>query len=127
MISQHMDHRLMEQIKGFIRREYGCYDVQMITEKDKIVQIVCEAFGQPKDLVLSKCRKREYVMPKQVIQVCLKRCTKMSLTEIGLFAGEVDHVTVMHSIRTVNNLMETDKEYRAKVIGIFKSLKIDNI
>jgi len=34
---------------------------------------------------------------------------------------------VMHSIRTVNNLMETDKEYRAKVIGIFKSLKIDNI
>jgi chromosomal replication initiator protein len=38
--------------------------------------------------------------------------TKSSLASIGAHCGGKDHATVLHACRTVNNLQETDKQFR---------------
>ena len=49
--------------------------------------------------------------------------TKKSLSEIGRAVGGRDHATVLHSCSVVNDLMDTDKEFKNHVEEIEKILK----
>jgi len=53
-----------------------------------------------------------------------KKMTKSSLATIGFHCGNKDHATVLHACRTVNNLMDTDKQFRGFVVDIEKKIKI---
>jgi chromosomal replication initiator protein len=44
-----------------------------------------------------------------------KKFTKSSLKNIGEHFGGFDHTTVIHSCQTVEDLMDTDNEYKEKV------------
>lgn len=46
-----------------------------------------------------------------------------SLKEIGRTIGKRDHTTVIHNIRSFNNLMETNEMYREKYIMILNHIK----
>ena len=50
--------------------------------------------------------------------------TKSSLANIGMHCGGKDHATVLHACRTVNNLQETDKQFRKYVSDLDKKLDI---
>lgn len=85
-------------------------------QKDRIKEIVCTHYGlDPATILLSKSRKREMVFARQLIMYFMKKYTGMSLKSIGReFAGtstgnKKDHTTVIHSIQTVKNLMDTDQ------------------
>jgi chromosomal replication initiation ATPase DnaA len=66
-----------------------------------------------------KCRKRELVTARQTFWYVMKKHTSCSFASIGARFGK-DHATVMHGIRSINELMETDKE-------LFKSVnEIEN-
>ena len=41
-----------------------------------------------------------------------KKYTKLSLANIGKSIGKRDHATVLHACKTVDNLNETDKQFR---------------
>ncbi|HHJ09906.1 MAG TPA: chromosomal replication initiator protein DnaA [Bacteroidetes bacterium] len=90
---------------------------------DYIQKVVCDYFGIPIDLVLSKTRKREIVQARQVAMYFSKNLTKSSLTTIGSRIGGKDHATVLHACKTVNNLIETDKYFRLQIEEIEKKLK----
>jgi chromosomal replication initiator protein len=47
-----------------------------------------------------------------------KRMTKASLASIGSQIGKRDHATVLHACKTVDNLTETDKQFRKYVDDI---------
>jgi chromosomal replication initiator protein len=83
-----------------------------------VIDIVCQNFNMLEGEVLSKGKLRQMVMPRQIIHWFLKKYTKMSLAEIGYAAGMKDHATVLHSIRTVQNLCDTNKKYRQKIVSI---------
>ena len=53
-----------------------------------------------------------------------KKMTKASLATIGLHCGNKDHATVLHACRTVNNLIETDKQFRNYVEEIDKKITL---
>ena len=53
-----------------------------------------------------------------------KKHTKSSLATIGLQCGNKDHATVLHACRTVNNLIETDKQFRIYVEELDKKIKL---
>ncbi|MCK9168729.1 MAG: hypothetical protein M0O94_09230 [Bacteroidales bacterium] len=53
-----------------------------------------------------------------------KKHTKSSLATIGLYCGNKDHATVLHACRTVNNLIETDKQFKIFVEEIEKKIKL---
>lgn len=91
---------------------------------DYIQKIVCDYFNIGVDLINSKTRKREIVQARQLAMYFSKKMTKSSLASIGLHCGNKDHATVLHAIRTVNNLVDTDKQFKAYVDEIEKKIKL---
>ncbi len=90
---------------------------------DFIQKIVCDYFDIPVDAINSKTRKRDIVQARQLAMYYSKKHTKASLATIGLHCGNKDHATVLHACRTVNNLIETDKQFRTYVEEIEKRIK----
>ncbi|HMW97285.1 MAG TPA: chromosomal replication initiator protein DnaA, partial [Flavobacteriales bacterium] len=79
---------------------------------DYIQKVVCDYFDLPIELLKSKTRKREVVQARQIAMYFAKKMTKNSLASIGAHCGGKDHATGLHACRTVNNLQETDKQFR---------------
>ena len=91
---------------------------------DYIQKVVCDYFNLPVDIINSKTRKREIVQARQLAMYFSKKHTKSSLATIGLHCGNKDHATVLHACRTINNLVETDKQFRTYVEELDKKIKI---
>ena len=89
-----------------------------------IQKVVCDYFDLPIELMKSKTRKREVVQARQIAMYFSKKMTKSSLANIGMHCGGKDHATVLHACRTVNNLSETDKNFRAYLTDLDKKLSI---
>lgn len=53
-------------------------------------------------------RKQEVVMPRQVSMALSKKYTIHSLATIGEMHGGRDHATVLHSVKTVKNGLDTN-------------------
>ena len=56
-----------------------------------------------------------------------KKLTKSSLASIGAHCGGKDHATVLHACKTVNNLVDTDKQFRTYVDDLNKKLELQQI
>ena len=91
---------------------------------DYIQKVVCDYFDMQVDTLKSKTRKREIVQARQIAMYFAKTMTKTSLTSIGSQIGGKDHATVLHSCKTVNNLLETDKRFKTYISEIEKKLKL---
>ncbi len=90
---------------------------------DYIQKVVCDYFDLPVGVINAKTRKREIVQARQLAMYFSKKHTKSSLATIGLHCGNKDHATVLHAIRTINNLIETDKQFKGYVDDLDKKLK----
>ncbi len=91
---------------------------------DYIQKVVCDYFDLSIELMKSKTRKREVVQARQIAMYFAKSLTKSSLATIGMHCGGKDHATVLHACRTVNNLMDTDKRFRAYIDELEKKISI---
>lgn len=91
---------------------------------DYIQKVVCNYFSMPVETLSSKTRKREIVQARQIAMYFAKTMTKSSLAAIGAAIGNKDHATVLHAFKTVNNLIDTDKKFKADVEEIEKRLKM---
>jgi len=91
---------------------------------DYIQKVVCDYFDMPLEAIQSKTRKREIVQARQLAMFFSKKLTKASLATIGLHCGNKDHATVLHACRTVNNLIETDKQFRNYVEELDKKITL---
>lgn len=89
-----------------------------------IQKLVCEYFEVPVEMVKSKTRKREIVQARQISMYLAKSHTKTSLKSIGAFFGGRDHSTVIYACQTVEDLIDTDKKFKAYVQDIQKKLKM---
>lgn len=63
----------------------------------------------------SASRLRAVARPRQIAMYLSKELTSKSLPEIGRKFGGRDHTTVMHAIRKVPELIETDKSLREDI------------
>ncbi|MBX3163870.1 MAG: chromosomal replication initiator protein DnaA [Bacteroidetes bacterium] len=93
---------------------------------DYIQKVVCDYFDLAIDTMKSKTRKREVVQARQIAMYFAKSMTKSSLATIGMHCGGKDHATVLHACRTVNNLMDTDKRFKAYIEELEKKISISN-
>jgi chromosomal replication initiator protein len=89
-----------------------------------IQKVVCDYFNINLDILNSKTRKREIVQARQLVMYFAKEYTKSSLAMIGMHCGNKDHATVLHAVRTINNLQETDKQFRGYVKDLDKKIKV---
>src|SRR5690606_42150470 len=79
---------------------------------DYIQKIVSDYFDLDIETLCSKSRKRNIVQARQLAMFFAKKYTKSSLANIGSQIGKRDHATVLHACKTVDNLLETDKEFK---------------
>jgi len=89
-----------------------------------ISKVVCDYFNMPVEALQARTRKREIVQARQIAMYFSKSLTKYSLASIGAQIGSKDHATVLHACKTVNNLKDTDKNFRLFVEDIEKKLKM---
>jgi len=91
---------------------------------DYIQKVVCDYFDIPIETMKSKTRKREIVQCRQLAMYFSKQMTKSSLAMIGKHCGNKDHATVLHACKTVNNLADTDKQFKGYISDIEKKLTL---
>ncbi len=100
---------------------------------NQVKEVVAAHYGMPVSDLDKKCRRREIVIPRQI---CYYFCQQYirngesqndqsvtTLKNIGRQIGGKDHATVMYGIRTVNDLMETDRSFAAEVSTIEVEIK----
>src|SRR6185436_20870068 len=110
-----------QMIKNFVKNSSREISI------DYIQKVVCDYYKISVELVKSKTRKREIVQARQISMFYAKDLTKSSLKTIGMFFGGRDHSTVIHACQTVNDLMETDKQFKNDVVEIGKKIKINTV
>lgn len=79
-----------------------------------IEEIVCNYFGVTKYEIMRNTREVDYCRPRQVCMYFYKLYTKYSLGKIGKIFGK-DHATVIHSCKTINNLIYTENAFAFKI------------
>ncbi|MBP5643287.1 MAG: chromosomal replication initiator protein DnaA [Bacteroidales bacterium] len=87
-----------------------------------IINAVCEEMGTSQADFFTKSRKRNIVQARQLSMYFSKKYTKAPLTVIGEQCGGKDHATVIHALKTVANLLDTDKQFRAVADKIEQTL-----
>ena len=71
--------------------------------------------------MFSARRSRDIARPRQVAMYLAKNLTSLSYPEIGRQFGGRDHTTVMHAVKTVENLSKSDGRL-AEDVTLLKSL-----
>ena len=93
-----------------------------------IIEIILLYYNIPAARLYEKTRKPEIVKARyQVIYFVSKYISKITMGRRGEIFG-LDHSTIHHALKTVNNEIETNTEYRMQVIeldGIIKLALID--
>ncbi|MFK5878635.1 MAG: chromosomal replication initiator protein DnaA [Flavobacteriaceae bacterium] len=118
---------------SFNRKEFTLALTKQIVDKfvkntkrevsiNQIQKVVSSYFDLDVATLQSKTRKRHIVQARQLAMFFAKRMTKASLASIGSQIGKRDHATVLHACKTVDNLAETDKQFRKYVEDLTKKL-----
>jgi chromosomal replication initiator protein len=79
-------------------------------------------WGVRPEALATKRRTRDLTVPRQVAMYLLKDLLDLSLVRIGALFGGRDHSTVIHSIRKVEQDMETDPSFAARVQRVRRAL-----
>ncbi len=90
------------------------YPTQSAAFMDKIIKVVSLETGFPEEIICAKIRRREVVESRQLCHRLAKHFTNASLTDIGKRIGSKDHATILHSIKTINNLRDSDRKFSAR-------------
>lgn len=98
-------------------------DEQALT-LDDIIQCVCKHYEISEQAVKGKTRKREVVLPRQVIIYFADKHIRMPASRIGRCMGGRDHSTVLHSIQVVTERIKKDKEFRNTISALENDMGI---
>ena len=72
----------------------------------------CKFFGYTVEELGVKSNKREIVRPRQMVMAAMRKSKKLGLKSIGDLLGGKDHTTVIHSKQKVQDMCDTDENYR---------------
>lgn len=105
-----------EVLKNFIKAE------EAIVTIDSIQKRVSSYFDlKPKDL-RSKRRLKQIVVPRQIGMYLSRKLTSSSLIEIGEKFGGKDHSTVIHSIKKIEDMINSDPYTKNVVTDLMKAI-----
>lgn len=81
----------------------------------EIKRMTADVFGVEVPWLDSARRAKTIARPRQVVMYLAKQHTARSYPEIGHSLGGRDHSTVMHGVKKIEELLETDGDLAAKV------------
>ena len=83
-----------------------------------VQKIVAEHFSLTVLALISARRARSVARPRQIAMYLARELTAKSLPQIGALFGGRDHTTVLHGVRTVEQLVVSDREVAATVAAL---------
>lgn len=89
---------------------------------EQIQKVVAETFDVSEEMMWSKKKTQEVVLPRQVAMYLVRKFTRSPLKTIGLRFGGRDHSTVIHSCNQVKDNLKRDPSFKLKIDGIINSL-----
>ena len=100
----------------------------------KIINITIAIFGLTHEAVFARNRKRELALCRQAIHYFLYNNTRYSLSKIGWMAGRLSHAAVLHSIKSIQSVIDTNyhpycdyiKAIESRLNGIQPKIKVKN-
>ena len=106
--------RIYEKVPNLSEIKVVLKDLLNLSENqvtvDLIQTVVCKFFKISKNEMLSSRRSRYLVRPRQIAIFLTKILTSKSLPEIGREFSNRDHTTIIHSVKTIENIKEKDPE-----------------
>lgn len=114
-MEKYLSYMAMPELdKPEITRQIMTFDITILFD------FICKYFNVDKKIVLLKSRKRELVEVRQIFFYFSNKYLKnTTLERISKFLNK-DHSTVIHSIKVVNNMCETDLIFNHKIKQIDK-------
>lgn len=91
---------------------------------DDIIRIVSTHYDVTEQQVKGRLRKREIVLPRQVIMYLADKHIRMPASRIGRCVGGRDHSTVIHSIRIITEKIQQDKDFCCEIQALEQELGI---
>lgn len=91
---------------------------------DDILEKLCNHYQVTQANVMSRSRKREYVLVRQLSMYLAQKYTRMPASRIGQLIGGRDHSTVIHSCNTIDQRLKIDKAFLEEVTSIENSFKL---
>lgn len=113
-IDQDLACRVMKMIVKIESRVITC---------ENVLTLVIQNFGVDLKSINSKSRKKEIVQARQAAMHLCKRHTTQSVCRIGSIVGNRDHATVLHAIKSVDDMLDTDAQFRSKYEQVEAQLK----
>ena len=116
-----MNDKLFRTIERIIKRHTGFPVVISLRQVsvDDIIELVCEFTNQDPKEIKGQSRKREIAEARQVICYLSRKYTPCSLGEIGVFLGDRDHTTVLHSCEKISDLLSIKDD---RIVDIIERL-----
>ncbi len=90
---------------------------------DDIKEMVSKYFKVPEELIVSKTRKHEVALARQMAMYLTKQFTQLSLKTIGSHFGNRDHSTVLHSCQMIDNYLVTDRSVKQSYENLVQKIK----
>lgn len=87
-------------------------------DPEQILEAVAKEFEVTEEELISRSRTHRIALPRQVAMYILREENELSLPKIGKMLGDRDHTTVMYGCDKINDLMETDKKLRRRIINV---------
>jgi len=117
------------------RNEYLVLTGAMVKEKivsaltpQLIMRIVSQVLNVSLEDMVGQRRFRNFVVARQMAQTAMRHFLGIGTQKIGDYFGNRNHATVLHAIKTVGDLCETDvaiaHDYD-KITGILKAIQVE--
>lgn len=91
-------------------------------ETGEILSLVANKFGLSTEELLSPSRKSEIALARQIAAYLCRFRLGLSFPELGKILGGKDHSTVMHAVKKIKFLLETDKKTRKLITELEQEL-----
>ncbi|MFM7195574.1 MAG: helix-turn-helix domain-containing protein, partial [Bacteroidota bacterium] len=118
LLKKDIDLELAKEVMKNIVKE-----IQSDVSVDFIQKTVADYFRTDPEMMKSKVKKREIVIPRQVAMYFSKRFTQLTLQLIGENFGGRDHSTVIHALESVEDMMKLDQNFKNQIDELHKKLK----
>lgn len=109
----------LERTRDILRDVLSAVDRSVTV--DEILRKVAERYNLRTAEMMSKRRDRSIARPRQIAMYLAKVLTTKSLPEIGR-AFDRDHTTVIHAVKKVEELCETDAAFKDEIDALRRGL-----
>lgn len=112
----------LESIKRFFGSQEVTLPRRAISPRH-LIDLVCRYYEIPQSELVGKSRRRELVVPRQIIMYLMREETRASFPSIGQEIGKRDHTTVMHACEKIKEAVETDEKIRQDILYLRQQLQ----